>query len=46
MTSVRGLEGEVAAGNHAVIHLGGSEIFEHRRVEEALSSVPPSCPYL
>jgi len=37
MTSVRGLEGEVAAGNHAVIHLGGSEIFEHRRVEEAFS---------
>lgn len=39
MTSVRGLEEELSQGGHAVIHLGGSEIFSPTNVDEALSMI-------
>jgi len=37
MDSVAGLEKQILSGQHAVIHLGGSEFFENEGVEEALS---------
>ena len=37
MVSVAGLEKQIMAEQHTVIHLGGSEFFENKGVEEALS---------
>ena len=33
------LQGHLAAGHALIIHLGGSEFFENRKVEEALASI-------
>lgn len=39
MASLKGLEEELDAGAHTIIHLGGAEFFENRKVEEALSMI-------
>ncbi len=44
MASLKGLEEELEQGGHAIIHLGGAEFFENRKVEEALSMILEKAP--
>ncbi|MCX7983218.1 MAG: 1-acyl-sn-glycerol-3-phosphate acyltransferase [Syntrophales bacterium] len=44
--SLQGLREQLDAGAHTIIHLGGAEFFENRKVEEALSLILEKAPSL